>query len=367
MNTSEIVSIVGEDVLASLSKQDLKFPEKELDIEAIDIGYGFTKYTTGYNPKTGLTYNLFPSLASLSPTEEMGGDFFVLRDTKTITDNVGVLWEVGPDASDIKSNNSVRALHENFVESEQWLVLLKGALAYIDKDNIDILVLGLPVSGMKKRKAVIERAQGDHIIGDRTITVRKVVVIPQPLGALYNHAITSGDFNSFLESNTLVLDPGYLTFDFLVTKGFSVNGHRTNAKPGGMHSILRSIADSISHDENIEFNDLEQIDDAIGLKHGGVENKEERFVSIYGRKINLKNHIKNTVPVIDSNMNFMLQNIYTTTDISNIVLAGGPNMIFEKSISRAFNEHKPIKLSDGIFGNVKGFWLYGLMVALAGK
>jgi plasmid segregation protein ParM len=366
MNTSDIVSVVGEDVLKAFFKvNELNLPEKNFSVEAIDIGYGYTKYTTGYTPEGGLTHNLFPSLASLSPTEEMGGDFFIRRNTKTITDTGGVMWEVGPDASDIKSNSSVRALHENFVQTEQWLVLLKGALAYIGKDEIDVLVLGLPVSGMKKRDEVIARAEGSHMIGNQKVTIKKVVVIPQPLGALYNHAITSGEFNSFLNSNTLVIDTGYLTFDFLVTKGFSVNGHRTNAKPGGMHSILKTISDSISEEENIDFNDLEQIDDAIGLKEGGVGNKAERYVSIYGKKVNLKNHIKNTKPVIESNMNFMLQNIYTTTDISNIVLAGGPNMIFEKSIADSFKDHNPVKLTDGIFSNVKGFWLYGLLVGLS--
>lgn len=363
MNSALIKSMVPEDVLKNFTKSaELPDLDGEFVVEAIDIGYGYTKYTKGVNPDGTVNCDLFPSIAALSPQEEMGGEFFVQRDTIKV-DVGGITWEVGPDVNDIKGNNDVRALHENFVRSEQWKVLLLGALAYIDKDEIDYLVLGLPVSNMTQKDDVVKAAIGTHTIGDRQITVKNAMVIPQPLGALYNYAIKSGNFQRFSNTNTLVIDPGYLTFDFLVTKGFSVNSHRSGARPGGMSSILNAIAASIAKELEIEYDDLEQIDDVLDLKNYGAQSagSANRVVYAYGKEIELNPHIKNTVPVIEGSMNFMLTKIGSTKDIAQLIMAGGPNKIFDKAIAKQFPHHEVHTLDDGIFSNVNGFLLWALL------
>ncbi|MNI88432.1 hypothetical protein D3C73_1457340 [compost metagenome] len=45
-------------------------------------------------------------------------------------------------------------------------------------------------------------------------------------------------------------------------------------------------------------------------------------------------------------------------------MAGGPNKIFERSIKKQFPHHKLITLEDGIYSNVIGFMLWGMMVAI---
>ena len=330
-------------------------------ISAIDIGYGYTKYTTSISDDGKIECGLFPSIAPMSPHEELSGDFFIVRDTKKI-ESGGIKWEVGPDVYEIATRNDVRALHDNFVNSEQWKVLFLGALAYQGNTEIDYLILGLPVSNMSKREEMEKMAKGTHVIGDLTVVIHNVVVVPQPLGALYNFAVRSGDFSRFTMTNNLVIDPGYLTFDFLLTRGFSVNSHRSGARPGGMSSILGAIASSISQEMHVEYDDLNELDKALNLKNYDTA-KDDRHVFLYGKKVELLPHIKNTVPVIDSSLNFMLNKIGESKDIAQLIMAGGPNKIFERSIKKQFPHHELITLDDGIFANVIGFMLWGMMVA----
>lgn len=368
MELNKIAEIISPEVLTSflrLKGGDLPVLSGEVVISAIDIGYGYTKYTTGIGADGKVECDLFPSIAPMSPQEDLSGEFFVSRDTKKILSG-GVVWEVGPDVYEITTRNDVRALHENYTQTEQWKVLFLGALAYQGHKEIDYLVLGLPVSNMSKKAEIEKVAKGTHTIGDVTVTVHNVMVVPQPLGSLYNYAINSGDFTRFQQTNTLIIDPGYLTFDFLVTKGFAVNPHRSGARPGGMSSILNAIASSIAQTMSVDYDDLNQLDVALDLKnYGGV--KGSRPIYIYGEEVDLNDHIKNTVPVIDSSLNFMLNKAGDSKDIAQIIMAGGPNKIFEKSVSRQFPRHKILNMDDGIFSNVIGFYLWGLMVAFGNK
>lgn len=362
MNAKFIRTVISDEILKHfLNTQDLKDFQGEQVVEAIDIGYGYTKYTNGVDSEGQVICELFPSQAPMSPQEEMSGGFFVERNTKKI-ESGGTVWEVGPDVYEITSKNDVRALHENFTSSEQWKVLFLGALAYIDKPEIDLLVLGLPVSNMSKKDEVREIALGKHTVGGKTYEVKDVLVVPQPLGALYNHAITSNDFNRFKNTNTLVVDPGYLTFDFLVTKGFQVNPHRSGARPGGMSAVLNAIANSISKEINDQYDDLNAIDVALDLKNYGGPQKK-RPIWIYAQEVDLVPHIKNTKPVIDTSLNFMLNKVGDAKDLAQVIMAGGPNKIFDRSINNTFKKHEIITLPQGIFSNVTGFMLWGMMVA----
>lgn len=362
MKKSQIEKLIPTKVFqAFLKMSEIPDLEKTFITRAIDIGYGFTKYTKGFAKDGSVICDLFPSIAALSPQEEMGGDFFVRRNTQVI-DSGGIYWEVGPDVGDIKTTNDVRALHENFINSEQWKVLFLGALAYMDEPVIDHLVLGLPVSDMRRAEDVKRMAENTHIVNGKEVLVKNVFVIPQPLGTLYNYAIQHDMFDRFMSTVTLIVDPGYLTFDFLVTKGFSVNAHRSGARPGGMSSILNAIASSIAKETGSDFEDMEQIDAALKI-HLPKLKDELRTVSMYGKDIDLTPHIKNTIPVIESSMNYMLQKIGTSKDINQIVMGGGPNRIFDKSIKKQFPKHEVVALDDGIFANVIGFMLWGLMTS----
>jgi plasmid segregation protein ParM len=361
MNTEFIKSKISEEILrAYLKTSDLSYAsDQEHNIVAIDIGYGYTKYSAGFDDSGVMKCNLFPSVVAISPQENFSGGFFVERNTVKI-EHGGTVWECGEDIFDIASKSDVRALHENFIHSEQWKILFYGALMYAGTTEIDMLVLGLPVSNMRKDAEMAKMAQGTHVINGVSYNVKSVKVVPQPLGAMYNHAINCNDFARFSQTNTLIIDPGFLTFDFLVTKGFSVNAHRSGARPGGMSSILNAISTSVSRELDIDYDDANEIDKALDLKNYDGP-KDARPVYIYGKEINLTDHIRATKPVIDTSLNFMQNKIGDSKDIFQIIMGGGPNIIFASSIQKQFPKHNVVTIDDGIFGNVKGFMYIGMM------
>lgn len=358
-------SVIDPNVVRSiLNLQELpEFKEPvTLNVEAIDIGYGVTKFTRGFNKKGEPEFFSFPSLVPRAPMNDMSGFHFMKRDTKRI-DFGGVTWEIGPDCYQVASKNDVRALHDDFINTEQYKVLLKGALAYIGKTEIDYLVLGLPVSNMSKEKEAIEYAKGTHELGDGlTVNVKNVLVVPQPLGALYNYAITGGEFERLMQTNSLVLDGGYHTVDFLTTKGLQINATRSGARPGGMHSILRAISNSIQTKEGIDFDDLNEIDTRLDLANYTPENSK-RTLYVYGKEIGLEEHVRNTAPVIGENINFLINRVQDTKDIAQIILAGGPSVVFKNGIKKAFKNNKIIILKDGVYSNCRGFLFWGLLAA----
>jgi len=361
MLTSKVLreKYVDDMIIKSLFRVD-KLPEKEipLNVEAADIGYGYVKVTQGVDEDGNIRFKSFPSIVPRAPMSDMSGSFFVERDTIKIN-SAGTEYEVGPDCADIASKKDVRALHGNFINTEQYKVLFLAALHYIGKEEIDCLVLGLPVSNMSMEQDAIKFAKGKHTVGGKDILVKDVLVVPQPLGLLYNHALSSGEFERYMNTNTVVIDPGFHTFDFLTTNGLRINANRSGAREGGMHSVLKEIADSLRR-ANIDFDDLNAIDKHLDLASYGPKNSQ-RSLLVYGEEIELVEHIKNTAPVISENINHLINVVQDTKDISQILLGGGPSPVFQKGIKKGFPNNKIIVSNDGIFANAKGFLLWGML------
>ncbi len=363
-----------------LRMSDIGEIDNDITIRAGDIGYGYVKYCNGVDKKNNLILDSFPALAALTPTaelksaeesndegfsDELGGfgetNFFTKRNTKTI-DFGGTKWEVGPDIEDLISSNDMRTLHDNYVKSEQWKILFAGMLAYMEADVIDYLILGLPVKDSKLARYVKEYAEGVHEINGRTVTVKTAHVIPQPLGSLYNYAINNNEFERFLTLKTVVLDPGYYTFDYQTSVGFSVNSNKSGSRVGGMSNILHTIKESIRKQFDDDFDDIEQIDRIIRQPHDPKVD-QERMVTMYGKETPLTPHIKNSGVIIDNCLTHAAFNIGSFKDINVVVLAGGPSRIFEKKVRDFLPKHEIIVLND-IFSNVIGFFLWGTMVAI---
>lgn len=361
-----IKSVINPEVILKLLKiKELPTFEQpfNLNVQALDVGYGFTKFTTGVDKKGEPIFKSFPSLVPRAPMNDMAGEHFMTRDTIRI-EHGGTEWEVGPDCYDIASKNDVRALHDDFINTEQYKVLFKAALAYMDTTEIDLLVLGLPVSYMSKKEEAITFAKGTHAVAGKEIVVKDVIVVPQPLGALYNHAITSDQFERLLQTNSLIIDPGYHTFDFLTTRGLQINPTRSGARPGGMHSILKAIQNSINTKEGVVFDDLNLIDTHLDLANYRPDNTK-RSLYIYGKEVPLEDHVKNTGPVISENINYLINTVQDTKDIAQIVVAGGPGKVFEKGLRKAFPHNDIMLIDDGIYTNCRGFFFWGLLTTYA--
>lgn len=350
-------------IKAITEKDDLK--ELNKSVGAIDIGYGNTKYTSGVDDNGDLNIGIFPSITPVAPTQALHSGLLGQRDTKII-DIDGFKYEVGPDA-ELTANNTetTRNLNENYIFSEQYQALFYGALLYMEKSHYDILVLGLPINFLYNDKKLIEKFTGKHIVNGQEFTVDKIIVVPQPLGGFYDIAIHKEKYFDFINETNLIIDPGFLTFDFLVTHGLKPIENRSGALSGGMSRVLNTLAKSISTEIEKPYSDYSAIDRAI-RNPKKVKNEEtgkyetKRVLKVAGKEIDLLPHIAKSSPTIQNSIGHMRNTVQSYDDIDNIALVGGSENVFEKKI-REDLQRDILKTENAIFSNVRGFWYIGVL------
>lgn len=327
-------------------------------VRALDLGWGWTKYSKA-NPVTeSLDFLSFPSLAPRHVGVDLSMSVLGKRDTVVVNVD-GTEYEVGPDSGDLDSNDSSRNLNDSYIFTEQYKAVFYGALHYIGESEIDILVVGLPLSGMQHAPKLKEMMLGTHKINATTsVVVKDALVIPQPLGGLY-YCLSQKDkeeFEFLKEEVNLIIDPGFLTFDFLLSNGEKIIENRSNAYNGGVSKVLRSIAESISTKFSIKYDNLNAID--RGLR--------KRKIKINGAVESLEEHIKNTRAILEGSVNYMKNVVGDGADIDNIILIGGGAGIYKRTIESYFPNHKILTLEEGQTANVQGFQKAGELLASRG-
>lgn len=319
-------------------------------VRAIDLGSGFAKLNRLVEGR--LEYLSIPSLAPRHSGTDLSMSMMGKRDTVVVTVD-GTSYEVGPDSADLDSNDSTRNLNDQYIYTDQYRAVFYGALHYINEPVIDLLVVGLPLTTLHRAADLKKMMIGEHQINETTkITVKDALVLPQPMGAMHHclaHAENYEQFEFLAEETNLFIDPGYLTFDFLVTNGKKINDARSSARPGGVSKVLRAIAESLSAKFGLKYDNLAAIDRAL----------ERRKIKINGQIEPMLEHIKNARPAIEGSVNFLRNIAGDGSDIDNIILVGGGQSIFAKTILNYYKAHTIYVLPDAQFANVKGFQAAG--------
>ena len=110
--------------------------------------------------------------------------------------------------------------------------------------HIDLLVVGLPVALFTVNKAALEKAMtGRHDIGNKkVVTVGKAMAVPQPQGALVHYAFEHQKMATIGNEQSLIIDPGSRTFDWLVARGMRLVQKQSYSFNRGMSDVLRLLA-----------------------------------------------------------------------------------------------------------------------------
>lgn len=111
----------------------------------IDIGYGNVKYCRRIGDK--IETNHFPSIVSEKPLEDKGTGIIKQRNVAEVLCG-SKSYLVGPDSIDgLSSQDEVTGhLIDDYTKTPTFKSLFMGALHYLDVDNVDYLITGLPVS-----------------------------------------------------------------------------------------------------------------------------------------------------------------------------------------------------------------------------
>lgn len=325
-------------------------------VRAVDVGFGNTKYISSMNG-TDMRCANFPSLAYPSAREPTvnGGE---KRKTVAIPID-GLFYEVGPDVRLAADTFRATQLHDRYTETPEYLALLRGALAFMRVDVIDLLVLGLPVSAVAGKRAVVEKlATGKHDLGNgRQVLVRKVLVVAQPQGALVHYAAQNQKLDVIGNEQSLIIDPGARTFDWLVARGMRFVQKQSHSLNRGVFDVLQVIAAEISADIGTPYTDLDAIDQAL---------RTGKRLMIYQKQYDLSKLLPIAQTVAQQAVSSMMQWIGADYAFQNIILVGGGAFLFKKAVKGAFPRHRIHEVKDPLYANARGFQLAGLNYALSG-
>lgn len=324
-------------------------------VRAVDVGFGNTKYVSSANGRE-IRCASFPSLAypSARAPAATGGE---KRRTVGIPIN-GLYYEVGQDVRLAADTFRTTQLHDRYTETPEYLALLRGALAMMRVDAIDLLVLGLPVSALAGKRAFVEKlAIGSHDVGDgRRVLIRKALVVAQPQGALVHYAAQHGKLDAIGQEQSLIIDPGARTFDWLVARGMRLVQKQSHSLNRGVFDVLQVIATEISAEIGAPYADLDAIDQAL---------RSSKRLLIYQRQHDLSKLLPIAQTVARQAVSSMMQWVGADYAFQNIILVGGGAFLFKKAVKEAFPRHRILEVKDPLYANVRGFQLAGANYALS--
>lgn len=322
----------------------------ELIVRAVDVGSGNTKFVTGVT-EAEIRCASFPSIAYPSSGETPQWPASERR--KTVCIPVGPLfYEVGPDVGLAADTFRAKQLHDEYTESPEYMALLRGALSMMKLPHIDLLIVGLPVALFTLKKAALEKAMvGSHQVGGgKTVTVTKAMAVAQPQGALVHYAAEHQKIETIGTEQSLVIDPGSRTFDWLVTRGMRLVQKQSHSINRGMSDVLRLLAAEISKDVGTPYRDFDAIDLALRTGKAPV---------IFQKPYDMKKHLPLAESVAQQAVSTMRQWIETPESLQNIILVGGGAYLFKKAVKAGFPKHRIHEVKEPMFANVRGFQIAG--------
>ena len=322
----------------------------ELIVRAVDVGSGNTKFVTGVVGNE-IRCASFPSVAYPSSGETPHWPASERR--KTVCIPVGPLfYEVGPDVGLAADTFRAKQLHDEYTESPEYMALLRGALSMMKVSHIDLLIVGLPVALFSLKKSSLEKTMaGEHQIGGgKTVTVAKAMAVAQPQGALVHYAAEHKKMATIGTEQSLVIDPGSRTFDWLVTRGMRLVQKQSHSINRGMSDVLRLLAAEISKDVGSPYRDYDAID--LALRSG-------KSPVIFQKPYDMGRHLPLAESVAQQAVSTMRQWIETPESLQNIILVGGGAFLFKKAVKAAFPKHRIHEVKEPMFANVRGFQLAG--------
>jgi plasmid segregation protein ParM len=322
----------------------------ELIVRAVDVGSGNTKFVTAA-AGTDIRCASFPSVAY--PSSDDSPSWPASERKKTVCIPIGPLfYEVGPDVSLAADTFRAKQLHDEYTETPEYMALLRGALSMMKVSHIDLLVVGLPVALFAVKKAALEKAMtGRHDIGGgKVVTVGKAMAVAQPQGALAHFASEHQKMAIIGNEQSLIIDPGSRTFDWLVARGMRLVQKQSYSFNRGMSDVLRLLAAEITKDIGSPYRDYDAID--LALRTG-------KQPMIFQKPYDMKRLLPLAETVAEQAVSTMKEWIEAPHSLQNIILVGGGAFLFRKAVKAAFPKHRIHEVKEPMFANVRGFQLAG--------
>ena len=274
------------------------------------------------------------------------------------------VYEVG-DITAMGSGGRGKARYNSNSFKIEALIGIASILVPGVKDKIRV-VTGLP-SSLSKNNAVAEEIKksllGDYLIksvkwdliDDIAFEIVDVIVVPQPLGTLYNFVYdekTKELNQTVLTQRALVVDIGFGTTDLAVLEGSRVRG--TFGFELGVSDYIANLQEEVNNkypEASIYALNPHQFDIAL-LESTTVETPFGKYdlaaLAEKHKEIQAKR-------VYEAVMGLGLE----YNKFYRIILTGGGSLQYEKYLRKFFNDPRLVIQEDAVTANAKGFYLLG--------
>jgi plasmid segregation protein ParM len=326
-------------------------------VRSLDVGFGNTKFVTGVGGGRVCDFRCasFPSRAYPSPRDPSKALGSEGRKAFAIPIG-GLYYEVGPDVMLAADAFRATEIHGDYIETPQYLALVRGALRMMRVEEVDLLVVGLPVSAFAAKKAALERLMtGRHEVGGgKAVFVHKALAMAQPNGALIDYATQHDKLEAMEHEQSLVIDPGSRTFDWLVARGMKLSYKQSYSVDRGVSNILQLIADDISEEIGQPYTNLDSIDRAL---------RTGKSLTVFQRQYNPA-RMRPMVEIIAKDaVAAMMRRIGGAFNVQHVILAGGGAFLFKKAVKQSFGTHEILEVKEPMFANVRGYQVAGMNYA----
>lgn len=319
---------------------------KKMIKAGVDIGYGTldgvcTNANGGKKP-----YQFYmPSLVSeaVGNDYEFEGNAVRKRNIEKVI--VGsTVYHVGEDAGD-----TVKELNEDYIYSDHYMALYIAALQRFGHKQIDHLVTGLPVFQFDRYAQELEKMlQGRFETQMGPVNVKRVSVVPQPLGSLIEYGVRT-HIKDPRRLNVVVVDPGHYSFDWLLLRNGSADLQQSGSHNEGVAHVIERIQSLIAADHNGDSPSAIKIDAAFRAN--------DKNVHLYGKPIPLKGYLDKALRTqASAAIRKMKNRILHLQDVDSFILTGGGASLFHPCISEHFKKHKIEVMKDSVMANALGYF-----------
>lgn len=324
-------------------------------VMGLDIGYSNLKLAYGEQGGQPST-RVLP--AGAGPIELMPRQLTGQQDSSCIQVVVdGEKWAAGVEPGRLQGWD--RELHGDYPSTAAYRALFYAGLLLSERDEVDVLVTGLPVHQYmdeSSRLALVQRLAGSHdITPKRRVMVKKVVVVPQPAGAYMELVSTSQDqelLGIVGEGRTVVIDPGFFSVDWVALDQGEVRYHSSGTSLKAM-SMLLEEANRLIQEDHGAAPGIEKIEQAI--------RGQKSDVLLLGQRVALSAYLEQAAgrvaPHALTPMRTSMREDGLDADV--VLLAGGGAAAYREAAQEIFSRSRVVMPEDSVTANARGFWFCG--------
>ncbi|RJX72676.1 ParM/StbA family protein [Pseudomonas sp. LS-2] len=323
-------------------------------VVGLDIGYSNVKRVSGYADEEHPSVVVRPAQAA--PVSSLNGNATLKEGEHYVhVNNEPWVGFVNPGRAGVK-----RELHADYPTTDVYKALFNASISDAcqgGQSEIDHLITGLPVSQARKPELVerlVTQLTGSHLVAPkREIVVRKVTVLPQPVGILNHIYAFHPDAEILDESVVLVLDPGFFSVDWVVFRRGDIVRDSSDSSMDAMSALLDAVNNEIAKEFGGNGPGRDKIE--IALQSG------KQHVYLYGEAVALAPFINRASAAVAPKalLTMKQQMRFLEGEAIDFVLAGGGGGdYYVDAAKEVFPRSKILSADEPVSSVAFGYWLH---------